>query len=1288
MDPRLQNILTRTRRRVCGVIWLHGLCQVLSTVIGLAILTGLLDWLIHMNDPEVRLLFGLAILAIGMWMSWRYLFQPLRHGLSDLEIANRIEARYPGLRDGLGSSVQFEQSSQDPAIGSPALQKLVIEQTTDQMRDLKVGDVVNFRPLGKVAFCAMTVVLFASLLVGLNQASARIAVNRLIFPFSDMAWPRTTELQLLDADMQPVPTTLNRQLQRASGEILRLHVENRLGDMPEDVRLFIRDAQGKVTEEPLEVRQVVDDSGGIREVAVIAHGLNEGSFDFRVSGGDDDHMPWCSLHVVPPPQIAELQVMLHPPAYSGQEIQKLPSNVGHFSALIGTRVRLTARANKWLKAAKLQLNDDSPRELKIGEDGTTFHAEFDVASEDATAYRLLLTDAEGFQNRESIRYEIDPIVDRVPEIRIDEPTRDARITVSASIEMRMTASDDLGLKMVQIGYQIIRPDVAAPPTEYVRLFPEPEPANEKQPNNAALPTEIDTRQEMTLDYLWEISGLDVSVGDQIVFFGEATDEFNLGEPHIGRSLSYVLTIVTPDAKQLDIASGQATLKQDLDEILQKQIAVKERTDGLAAQLRATGRFTSSDLEQLRQIEFDQRWISSQLSNPVDGLIVRTDELLREIGQNNLDDFEAEQRLNRIADELKLINSRQLPVIEDLLLRVRKETSATMAEMSQQRQTRKKSGNAPAKKASANESSKMLPPGQRESNPDSKSQVANLAGASQNQTTVINNLSELKSLLSRWQTKHELKNELTRLIENQAEINQDSAQVFKETIGKTVSQLTPQQRADLARAATRQRGEAERIDRVRRELGQSLPQLSGSERDAVEEIVNTMDASQLGNRMRETGDQLARNDVGRAGKNQADLLEELRKLRDDLNRRKTSDIETLIRKLENAQIEFGQLKNRQQDLAEQLRKATQKPESSKREQELDRLRKHQKKLKEDTERAALELRRLRIQKGREAARRATENMQQARRQLGEGNLVGAQGSIDETLEELEQIEREIARAKNRAEEQLAFEALERMVDELAGLAKRQQSAMDETKRLEQERLDRGRWSRAHLKSLLNLRDVQLGLKQETDRLAEDLKAAEAFQLALLGAARHMQRAVDRIGKRQADESTVEAQTAACERILSLVEIVKQDFQMGTQNGSGNGNGGNKGVQQPPREVISQLAQLRVIRALQQDLLEETRALDMARNGNGELTADQLAELNRLIDQQRHLTDLARTLTAQIAEAFEVEEKSNESTEDVPIPEEGNALLPDAPSDNPEIAPKTIPSGSLEIPDTDGVLIPEE
>jgi hypothetical protein len=206
--------------------------------------------------------------------------------------------------------------------------------------------------------------------------------------------------------------------------------------------------------------------------------------------------------------------------------------------------------------------------------------------------------------------------------------------------------------------------------------------------------------------------------------------------------------------------------------------------------------------------------------------------------------------------------------------------------------------------------------------------------------------------------------------------------------------------------------------------------------------------------------------------------------------------------------------------------------------------------------------------------------------------------------------------------------------------RQKTVIEETERLDGELKARGNWTRGQLKSLVGLADVQRGLQTETDRLAEQVKAAEVFALALRGAARQMHTAASRLAQRKTDAATVAAEKGALKRFLDLTESLKPQKP---KEGGNAENPEEKGDEKKPEEGpqsdgIPHLAQLKMLKTMQEDLLVRTGQLDELREKNGQLSADEQQELEALALEQGQLADLARNLVRNFARPSDEEEKA--------------------------------------------------
>ena len=108
-------------RAVCaGGLWLCG-------AVGAVFLAALADYCLRLDDTGVRLLSSFAVLAVCGWCLWRFVAPVFMRRLSELEVAQRIEQRFPQLCDRLSSAVAFlGQAEEQPAAGSPDLRRAVV----------------------------------------------------------------------------------------------------------------------------------------------------------------------------------------------------------------------------------------------------------------------------------------------------------------------------------------------------------------------------------------------------------------------------------------------------------------------------------------------------------------------------------------------------------------------------------------------------------------------------------------------------------------------------------------------------------------------------------------------------------------------------------------------------------------------------------------------------------------------------------------------------------------------------------------------------------------------------------------------------------------------------------------------------------------------------------------------------------------------------------------------------------------------------------------------------------
>ncbi|MBC7819547.1 MAG: hypothetical protein IAG10_21910, partial [Planctomycetaceae bacterium] len=168
--PSLLDQLRDLRRRVRRLLWLNGLSWAIAGLLCGALLIALGDWLWHFDDRGLRagLLALLAVVVGGV--AWRRLVAPLRTPLSNVELSGHLEHCFPDLRGRLATAVEFLERDVSPTVGSPELQRRLIEQTTADVRSLNFADVLDRREAQRSALTLATLCGVALLLAAANSA--------------------------------------------------------------------------------------------------------------------------------------------------------------------------------------------------------------------------------------------------------------------------------------------------------------------------------------------------------------------------------------------------------------------------------------------------------------------------------------------------------------------------------------------------------------------------------------------------------------------------------------------------------------------------------------------------------------------------------------------------------------------------------------------------------------------------------------------------------------------------------------------------------------------------------------------------------------------------------------------------------------------------------------------------------------------------------------------------------------------------------------------------------------
>lgn len=875
LQTRIGSLRARTRR----VVALYGLSWMAAAGLAAALVVGLLDYLVRFEDPGIRLLASLGALGALGWTCYRRLCLPLGQRLRDVDLARRLEQRFPAEGGNLASAVEFlAQAEDDPTAGSVALRRAVIARATAQTEGLDFRAVVTPAPALRAALAAAAVGLVAMILVVLDPWACRTALARLAHPLGDVAWPKRTHL------------VLRERVERvARGQAFEVEVVDEFqAPLPSDLRIHYRfqTTDGSLAEEVEPMRLV-------GQAAVARRDNVTRPFWYFVRGGDDRSMQPIWVEVLEPPAIESLSIRLTPPPYSGFPVETADKNL---RALVGTRVEITARANKPLRSAVLCWEGRGEVAARLSEDGFRLTVPAESAApplliEKSGAYWFTLHDREGLSGGSETRWEIRAVADAAPTVTVEQPSANLFVTPAATVPLRVAAKDDLALAAIALAFR--RSDRAEQPEEVLPLYTGPPHAG---PRTAGFSVAAELGEHRLVERPWRLAELELRPGMHVDFRATATDYL----PQTGKSDPRRLIIITPEELADRLAARQAVILAELARVLDLQRHSRQQVGDLEIQWRAAPGVNQLDLDRLRGAELHQRQVAQTLTSPSDGVPAHLDGLLADLKNNGIDRPDLERHVQALRAEIERLAREHLPVIGQELTAAVKTGQAALEDQT-------------SAAASA-------PKGQRPTAMADPAVIASLAAAGAHQQRVMESLEQMLGQLARHESYRRVHRDLGELLRDQEELAGRTAALAKRTLTKELKDLLPQDLADLKIAAQHERELARRLDRVGQAMAQAIDQLRPSDPAAAQTAARALQRAQqsaIGAEMRSAAAALEANRMGQAMDGQRQVVRNLRDVLDILANRRDAELSGLEwQRLHEA---LRGLRQRQQAVLDQTRR---------------------------------------------------------------------------------------------------------------------------------------------------------------------------------------------------------------------------------------------------------------------------------------------------------------------------------------------------------------------------------
>jgi hypothetical protein len=426
MVPR--TILSRlsslaTRERFLRFVW--GTARVLAVAGLLLILACGTDWIYdRFEDTPYWLrvgLSGLQVLVAAVLLFFLVL-KPLATWLSYSELAGWLEEAFPSLRGRVRSAVELNAKNAKTAGMSRDLIAEVTRQAESELKGLPVRKAID----GKRWIWAVVILALVASLVGppwlfAPQTCLALVQRQLLH---NVEIPRSVQVAGTGATLWPAGEPIQLQFlakgpgaQGAGSGTVLIQGEG----MPAE----------RFTLEPIKLNP--EEQSVVYQATIRAPG---GSFQALAWIGDGRTKEPVSIGLEPRPGLVTGEAWLILPRFVGvrpggtawftdppyEELQ----DRGDIQGFDGCRARVVVTANKPLKVATLQImtpEADSPNEKEsrslpmksVDGDPTKWSVEFDLKARE-TAYRVLMLDEHGYDNRKIPRRSITLSPDEPPQV--------------------------------------------------------------------------------------------------------------------------------------------------------------------------------------------------------------------------------------------------------------------------------------------------------------------------------------------------------------------------------------------------------------------------------------------------------------------------------------------------------------------------------------------------------------------------------------------------------------------------------------------------------------------------------------------------------------------------------------------------------------------------------------------------------------------------------------------------------------------------------------------------------
>lgn len=592
---------------------LRGALYTVGVVLGLFVLLNVAEYYLYFSTGvRTGLLWG--FLALSAYTVWQWVALPLMHYfhlgkvISHEQAAQIIGQHFSNVKDKLLNILQLKQQSNNAIYAE--LINASINQKSDEIRLVPFQAAID---LGKnrkyLRYALPPVMLLLFLLLGapniLREGTMRL-------------WNSTTKFEK-PAPFKFLINTDSLKAVQFSDYVLKVKVEG--SALPNEVFISLGNVQYRL------------EKNAANEFTYKFTNLQKDT-EFNLFSAGVESRDYV-LSVIRKPNILSFNTKLQFPGYIGRASEEL-SNVGDLVVPQGTDISWVFNAQN-TDNLQLRFGGQAGEEAKRFDD-ELFQYRRRVMKDES--YKLFLSNAL-LQGADSVAYTITIIPDLHPQISVEEFKDTANLRQSF---FAGDASDDYGISNLTFNYQIKKAKGGMMPMNSVKITPS------------------GAGKQIQYEYSWDVRNLNLEPGDEVQYYFEVSDNDGVNGAKTARTGLMNYRMPTLDEFRQQQADNSEEIKKDLEKALKESLKIQDELKKLrdkVLQKKEMDWQTRKDMEKLMQ---RQKQLQEQLEEAKE-TFDQNKEQREEFNQQNEELQQKEEQMEKLFEET--MNDEMKKLLEDI-----------------------------------------------------------------------------------------------------------------------------------------------------------------------------------------------------------------------------------------------------------------------------------------------------------------------------------------------------------------------------------------------------------------------------------------------------------------------------------------------------------------------------------------------------------------------------------------------------------------------------------------------